>query len=121
MTSVSPALARPALRTSTATAANMPSVFMICLPAGPSISGPLRAILARRAGAPSSSLVLLSGSAPRLQVGLHSLARDGVGTLVLGMAGMAAHPDPLHVMGCSRRLQALPEIDVLDRLLVGGL
>src|SRR5262249_32998694 len=52
---------------------------------------------------------------------LYAAAGEGVGALVLGMAGMPAHPQPLHLMPLDRPLQALPQVDVLDRLLVGGL
>src|SRR5215472_4213215 len=37
------------------------------------------------------------------------------------MAGMAADPEELDLMAFHGRLQALPEIDILDRLLVRGL
>src|SRR5258707_329389 len=33
---------------------------------------------------------------------------------------MAAHPDELHLVRLHGRRQALPEIDILDRVLVGG-
>src|SRR5262245_10484865 len=48
------------------------------------------------------------------------LARQLVGALVLGVAGMALHPMPFDVMGLECLVEPLPEIDVLDRLLVGG-
>src|SRR4030095_11276134 len=45
---------------------------------------------------------------------------QGVGTLVAGVAIMAAHPMPLHVVLRRQSLQALPQFHVLHRLLVGG-
>jgi hypothetical protein len=37
------------------------------------------------------------------------------------MAGMALDPVPAHLMGLQRGIEALPQVDVLHRLLVGGL
>src|SRR6201992_3213582 len=43
-----------------------------------------------------------------------------IGALVLVVTGMALDPVPAHFMRFQRRVQPLPEIDILDRLLVGG-
>src|SRR5579863_845946 len=51
---------------------------------------------------------------------LHPFASEPVGPLVFRMARMAAHPDPLDAVARLRRLQLLPEIDVLYRLVVRG-
>src|SRR5262249_9106705 len=49
---------------------------------------------------------------------LESLARQLVGALVEGVAGMAAYPMPAHAMTCQQRIEPLPKIDVPDRLSV---
>src|SRR5450756_1389697 len=36
------------------------------------------------------------------------------------MTGMAFHPVPMHGVKGERRIQTLPEVDILDRTLVGG-
>src|SRR5438105_837897 len=45
---------------------------------------------------------------------------ESVGALVLRMPGMAAHPVPLYLMFGGELLELLPQIDILDRLLVRG-
>ena len=47
-------------------------------------------------------------------------ARKSVGPLVFGVAGMAAHPFPGDIVAGHRRVEPLPKIDILDRLLIGG-
>src|SRR6266700_1270705 len=49
-----------------------------------------------------------------------AVARELVGALVLVMAGMALDPVPAHLVRLQRRVEPLPEFDVLDRLLVRG-
>ena len=44
-----------------------------------------------------------------------------VGALVLRVSGVAAHPVPLDIVRPGQRVQALPQVDVLDRLAGGGL
>src|SRR5665647_436866 len=43
-----------------------------------------------------------------------------IGALVCIVAGMALDPVPAHLMRLQRGVEALPQFDVLDRLLVGG-
>ena len=50
-----------------------------------------------------------------LQERLHALARQLVGPLVLGVAGVTAHPMPFHLVALLRRVEPLPQLDVLDR------
>ena len=58
---------------------------------------------------------------PRLQPRHRdALARQLVGALVLVVAGVALDPVPAHLMLVQRGVQPLPEVDILDRLLVGG-
>src|SRR5262245_55790045 len=45
--------------------------------------------------------------------------RQLVGALVLGMAGMAAHPEPLDLVLAAGGVEPLPQVGVLHRLLVG--
>src|ERR1051326_424009 len=76
----------------------------------------------RRRDRGSSRIALRSIRAPgycraRLRA---SLARPTVGALVLDMAGVAAQPMPMHFMVPQRRVEPLPQVDVADRLLVGG-
>src|ERR1051326_9585437 len=52
-------------------------------------------------------------------IGLHAFARQLIGALVLGMTLMAFPPVPVDPLRGCPRLQALPEIDILHRLLVG--
>src|SRR5581483_7668491 len=47
-------------------------------------------------------------------------AGERVGAFVLGMAGMAAHPVPGDPVRRSGAVEALPQIEILDRLLVRG-
>src|SRR5712691_2276149 len=49
-----------------------------------------------------------------------ALLRQAVGALVEIVAGVAAHPVPAHVVLLEGRVEPLPQIDVLDRLAVGG-
>ena len=51
----------------------------------------------------------------------HALARQFIGALVVIMAGMALDPVPADLVAMERRIEPLPEFDVLHRLLVGGL
>src|SRR5271168_4494869 len=46
--------------------------------------------------------------------------RQRVGALVEVVAGMAAHPMPVHGVAGDGGVEALPQVDILDRLLVGG-
>src|SRR5262249_47910942 len=46
--------------------------------------------------------------------------RESVCALVFRMPGMAAHPVPLYLMLGRDPVELLPQVDVLDRLLVGG-
>ncbi len=50
----------------------------------------------------------------------HALARKLVGALVLVMAVMALHPMPAHLVPLGGLLEPLPQLDIADRLLVGG-
>src|SRR6185437_13808515 len=45
--------------------------------------------------------------------------RDSVGPFVFGVAGMAAHPFPSDDVARRSGVEPLPQIDILDRLLVG--
>src|SRR6202790_2446157 len=49
-----------------------------------------------------------------------SVAGQLVGPFVEVMARMAPDPVPAHLMVRDRRIEPLPEVDVLDRLVVGG-
>src|SRR5215831_4748194 len=49
------------------------------------------------------------------------LAGELVGTFVEIVAGMTAHPMPVHIVALDRSIEALPQIGVLDRLPVAGL
>src|ERR1700680_1590730 len=53
----------------------------------------------------------------RLRTGL---ARQAVGAFVERMAGVTAHPVPMHFVALKRRVEPLPQVDVADRLFVGG-
>ena len=55
------------------------------------------------------------------QEGLHAFAGQFVGALVLVVAGMALDPVPLHLVTQAGGVEALPQLDVLDGLAVGGL
>src|SRR5438445_6029878 len=46
--------------------------------------------------------------------------RQLVRPLVLGVAGMAPHPVPLHIVQGCQLVQPLPLVAILHRLLVGG-
>src|SRR5947199_3432896 len=46
--------------------------------------------------------------------------RQLVRPLVLGVAGMAPHPVPLHIVQGRQLVEPLPQVDILHRLLVGG-
>src|SRR4249920_3372362 len=50
----------------------------------------------------------------------HALARQLIGAFVFGVAGVALDPVPAHFMRLQRVIEALPQLGVLDRLLVGG-
>src|ERR1700752_4987402 len=50
----------------------------------------------------------------------HGLARQLIGALVFGMAGVALDPVPAHFVRLQRGIEALPQFGILDRLLVGG-
>ena len=52
-----------------------------------------------------------------LQEGLHAFPRELVGALVLGVAGVAAHPVPVHVVPGLGGIEPLPQVGVLDGLL----
>ena len=45
---------------------------------------------------------------------------SAVGPLVFGMTGMPPHPDPADLVPRRRPIEPLPQIDVLDGLVVGG-
>ena len=47
--------------------------------------------------------------------------RELIGALVHLMPGVALDPMPAHVVLPERRIEPFPEVDVLHRLLVGGL
>src|SRR4029077_14882194 len=49
-----------------------------------------------------------------------AFARQLIGALVLLMAGGALDPVPAHLMRLQRRVEALPQLGILDRLLVAG-
>src|SRR6266404_2256528 len=49
-----------------------------------------------------------------------ALARELVGALVVVVAGVAFDPVPVHLMRFQRGVEPLPQIDILDRLLVRG-
>ena len=51
---------------------------------------------------------------------LHALACQFVGALVFRVAGMALDPVQRHFMALLRRLQRLPQLHILDRLVIGG-
>src|SRR2546423_2356325 len=36
------------------------------------------------------------------------------------MSGMTAHPMPMHFVALERGVEALPQVDIADRLLIGG-
>ena len=61
-----------------------------------------------------------SGGSPGRFEGRHPPPRQLVRTLVLGMAGMPLDPLPMNRMARLRRVQPLPQVGILDRLLVGG-
>src|SRR5438309_2133495 len=46
--------------------------------------------------------------------------RQLVRPLVLGVAGMAPHPVPFHIVQGRQLVEPLPQVDILHRLLVGG-
>src|SRR3989441_1783036 len=46
--------------------------------------------------------------------------RQLVRPLVLGVAGMAPHPVPFHIVQGCQLVEPLPQVDILHRLLVGG-
>src|SRR5882757_10655840 len=50
----------------------------------------------------------------------NAFARQLIGAFVDGVAGVALDPMPAHLMLVQRRIQPLPQIDILDRLLVRG-
>src|SRR5579859_4856097 len=50
----------------------------------------------------------------------YPLVGQPVGSFVLGMPRMAFHPVPLYLMASRQRIQLLPQIDIFNRLLVGG-
>src|SRR5436190_3994459 len=47
------------------------------------------------------------------------IARELVGALVHQVAGMASNPVPAQVVALERGVEPLPQVDILDRLLVG--
>src|SRR5215218_10094820 len=47
-----------------------------------------------------------------------AVAGELIGALVFVVAGVALDPVPVHLMRLQRGVEALPEIDILDRLLV---
>ena len=47
-------------------------------------------------------------------------ARERVGPFVFGVTGMAAHPFPSDLVALCGGVEPLPQIDILDRLFVGG-
>jgi len=49
-----------------------------------------------------------------------AVAGELVGALVLGVTGVALDPVPMHLVRLQRGIEALPELGVLYRLLVGG-
>src|SRR5690349_5220461 len=65
----------------------------------------------------SRSLLADSSLQPRLH---NPIARELIGALVLGMAGVALDPVPADLVRLQRGVETLPELDILHRLLVGG-
>src|SRR5690349_6154765 len=73
---------------------------------------------ARRSATPSDDLLSWYEAASRaLDLG-HAETRQLVCALVLGMARVAFHPMPFDVVPLARRVEPLPELGILDRLLV---
>ena len=52
--------------------------------------------------------------------GDNAFTRQLIGPLVHGMTGMAFDPVPVHLVMAERLIEPLPQVDVLDRLLVRG-
>src|SRR5882724_11651250 len=50
----------------------------------------------------------------------YSFICQPIGSFVLRVPGVASHPVPFDVVQRRELVQAFPQIDVLDRLLVGG-
>src|SRR6476620_2749204 len=48
-----------------------------------------------------------------------TLTRQLIGALVFVVAGVAFDPVPAYLLRLQRGIEALPEVDILDRLLVG--
>src|SRR6266496_2310982 len=48
------------------------------------------------------------------------LVRQRVGAFIFRMPGVAAHPVPLYLMFGRELVELLPQVDILDGLLVGG-
>jgi hypothetical protein len=59
---------------------------------------------------------MIAPAAPNAAV-LQSPPREPVGAFGLGMAGVAVHPVPSDLVPQRCRLQPLPQMDVLDRIL----
>src|SRR5262245_58466398 len=85
-------------------------------------AAPLRLMRATRCSTPRGRAdSIVRGFRPEARARLRApLVHQPVGALVQGVPGMAAHPMPAHAVSRHGRLEPLPEIDVLDRLLVGG-
>ena len=62
---------------------------------------------------------LMSGPGGLRSASCRSRRAPIVGAFVLGMAGMALHPVPVDLVRRARGVEALPQVDVLHRLLVG--
>src|SRR5438067_7730975 len=65
-----------------------------------------------------SPVVSVSRTTWRVIVVRDPLVCESVGALILRVPGVAAHPVPLYLMFGGELLELLPEIDILDRLLV---
>src|SRR5689334_8699811 len=66
-----------------------------------------------------SPVVSVSRTTWRVIVIRNPLVGELVGALVFRVPGVAAHPVPLYLMFCRQLGELLPEVHVLDRLLVG--
>src|SRR5215471_13398000 len=54
---------------------------------------------------------------PCLQERPHALPRQFIGAFVFDVAGVAAHPVPIHLVALPCGVEPLPQLYVLDRLL----
>src|SRR5262249_36088008 len=73
----------------------------------------------RRPSFPSMAADLIARGRARAQERPHASARQRVGPLVLVMAGVAFDPVPAHSTARAGRIEALPQLGVLDGLARG--